>query len=289
VTDPLQAGQHIRKQGAEIKVADVLMKRGEKITARALGCLASAGISDVSVFAKPKVCIIPTGSELALPGEALSRGQIYESNSLALKAAISELGIEAQVLPIQRDDQVLITSTLSKVFPQMTHVMVAGGISVGEYDFVKKSFAECQVEEVFWKVAQKPGKPLFFGVRNGVNVFGLPGNPASSLVCFYEYIRAALIACQRGLDVKVVDVTEWQLKSDRAILCEPVNKKKNLTYFMRGKTVSDGEKISVMVLPQQDSHMMQSFLKANCLVILPATEEFFDAGTCVKIHWLPDE
>lgn len=287
VNGPLKVGQHIRRKGEEIKAGEEIMKQGEKITPAALGCLASAGIAVVHVFAKPKVCIIPTGSELAVQGSALSPGQIYESNSFALRAAISELGIDANVFPIQRDDQAHITSALSKALSEATHVIVCGGVSVGEYDFVKKAFADCHVKEVFWKVAQKPGKPLFFGVRDDVNVFGLPGNPASSLVCYYEYIRAALLAYERGLQTKNSDVSELQLKNDTAVLCEPVTKKKGLTYFMRGKAVADGEKISVMVLPQQDSHMMKSFLQSNCLVVLSESAEFFDAGTRVKIHYLP--
>ena len=168
------------------------LQKGSKLTPASIGFLASIGITQVNVFKKPSIAIIATGNELVPGGTPLGYGQIYESNSLMLKAALQNLNFD-NVTTHKVDDHYNDTlELLSDLIDSHDLILVSGGISVGDYDFVGKALDELKVKQLFYKVNQKPGKPLYFGKKDHKVIFALPGNPAAALSCFYLYVHSAL-------------------------------------------------------------------------------------------------
>ena len=192
VDGDIMMGQNIRDVGEQIEAGELAIKEGTRLSPAALGYLASLGMAEVEVYEKPRIAIIVTGNELRPPGEPLKRGEIYESNAVMLKAALQQDGFEdVEIFPV-KDNLVATVEVFSKVLTDHDVLLVSGGISVGDYDFVGKALQENKVSEVFYKVKQKPGKPLYFGRKEETLVFALPGNPASALSCFYIYVLPAL-------------------------------------------------------------------------------------------------
>lgn len=278
LTRPVPQRSHIRYRGEELQKGDLLLAKGTRLSAPVIGLLAGAGIKDCPVYPRPRVVIIPTGSELAKPGNPPKPGEIYESNSYALTAALAELTITAVVSPIIRDNRNELYKAVDKALGHATHVILCGGVSVGDYDFNKSVLADMNVEPVFWKVAQKPGKPLFFGTRGKTTVFGLPGNPASSLLCFYEYVRPALLKYMGYAEENLF------LPEKQAVLLGPVSKKRGKTYFIRGRAFENYGKTFAHPLPREQSHMMSSFAKANCFIVMPEDVETLRADDLATIH-----
>lgn len=279
---PASAGENVRKVGEEIHAGDQILTAGRKLNATAIAVLAASGVSKVNVYPRPLVSLIPTGSELKCPGETLSHAQIYESNSFALRAALAEIGIVARVFPIIPDDEKLLREAATAALTKSTHVIITGGVSVGDYDYNRSVLSDCGVSEVFWRVAQKPGKPLYVGKCAQTLVFGLPGNPASSLVCFYEYVLPALLQFMGRTNRSGLAVIKARLTSD-------YTKKSGLTHFIRGRAVLQGNQLVVSPHARQQSHMMTSFADANCLIEIPADAEHLAAGDVVEVHLLPGE
>lgn len=272
-------GKNVRLQGEEVRAGTQILTRETTLTPASLALIASSGVDKISVFQKPKVALITTGSELASPGQDLSAAKIYESNSTALHAALLESGFDATVFPNVPDDAAALTQTFRHALKDFTHVIITGGVSVGDYDCNKAVLADLGVTTLLWRVAQKPGKPLFVGTHEQALVFGLPGNPASALVCFYEY---ALPALQKFCGQK-----DLGLDAATATLETDVVKKPGLTHFLRGTAQFDGQKCVVSTFTRQESHMMSSFAAANCLVVLDAQTEILRAGDVVTVHLLP--
>lgn len=268
---PLAKGANIREKGFQIKKGDVALHNGTVLNPGAIGFLAGLGIASVSVFPKPKVSIIVTGNELRKPGTQLKDGQIYESNSFALKTALESIGIVMYQVSNIGDDEGATKESLAFAITNSDVVLVSGGISVGKYDFVGKSLQELQVENIFYKIAQKPGKPLFFGKKNDCLVFGLPGNPASALSCFYEYVCPALRIMQGFTEV---------FPKKYLPISTDYEKREGLSLFLKGKT-SEGK---VKVLDGQESNNIGSFALADCLIYLPADIEKVENGEMVEVH-----
>lgn len=281
---PTKPGENIRRCGEEIRRGDLLLKAGTSLTPAAMGLLASVGINQVSVVSLPKIAIIPTGSELTLPGEKLFGAQIYESNSYALAAAINQIGLTSQVFPPVRDDPHLLRDVFKQALTTCSYVLVTGGVSVGDFDHGKNIFSELGVTEIFWQVAQKPGKPLYFGRRGTTNVFGLPGNPASTLTCFYEYVLPALRKSS-GVPFSENRSGGWGCEESLAQLENDVKKKPGFMTFLRGltKTLPDG-RLSVRVLQGQESHKMSSFAVSDVIVLVDESTEYLPEGSRVRIH-----
>ncbi|MDX1637932.1 MAG: molybdopterin molybdotransferase MoeA [Balneolaceae bacterium] len=248
--------QHIRRKGNELEQGETVFARGHHITPATVGLIGSLGISHVTVFEKPAVRIISTGDELVPPGRSKSEGEIYESNSYALNAALQRFGFTCRERNQISDDFSAITSGISDFLDRSDLLLLSGGISVGEYDYVKKALEENGVTELFYKVFQKPGKPLFFGRRQQTFVFALPGNPASSLTCFYIYVLPLLQklsgALQTGLQRVSVPIDHaYEYRSDR-----PVFLKANI----RDQRVT--------ILDRQCSSMIHSMAMGNAFVFL---------------------
>jgi len=273
--DKIFLGANIRYKGSQIKKKELALKKGAPLNPGSIGFLASIGIGKAKVFSKPKVAIIITGNELQKPGTKLKTGNIYESNSVALQSALQSVGINFIKTFIVKDNKKSIRTTFKKAMKQCDFILFTGGISVGEYDFVGKVMEEEKVKTIFYKVKQKPGKPLYFGIKNKNYIFGLPGNPASVLTCFYEYVIPSLRKFQ-GYENPF-------LKSISVSLTKTINKKIGLTHFMKAGT----DYKTATPLEGQESFIMKSFSESNCFIVVPEEVETINAGDEVEIHLLP--
>ena len=269
IKDPLLVeGANVRLQGSQTKIGDVVLKKSHRLTPASISFLASLGITEVPVFAHPHIRIIVTGKELVAPGGTINEGQIFESNSFALKTALKAMGISPVSAEIVEDDEVLIMEAITRALDSDI-VILTGGASVGLYDLVPSSLAKCGVKEIFHKVKQKPGKPFYFGTYGDVLVFALPGNPAAVLSCFYEYITPA-----------IGKFTGRQYhKRLKMILAHDFQRKPGLTQFMKGKTKAN----TVFILDHQESYLMNSFAHADALVELEEDREVILKGDLVNV------
>ncbi|MDO8366072.1 MAG: molybdopterin molybdotransferase MoeA [Saprospiraceae bacterium] len=272
----LKKGSNVRPCGSQTRQGETALSPGTHLNPAAIGFLAGLGVTTVQVWSKPKVCLIITGKELAPPGAVLKPGQVYESNSFALIAALQELNIQPTLVFRSDDDERLITNYLATGIEQCDLVIVTGGISVGDYDLVKKSMDNCQVKTVFYKVKQKPGKPLFFGKHPQKLLFGLPGNPSAVLTCFYEYIVPAI----EKMSGKIGPSRRMTKKT----LTAAFSKRPGLTYFLKGKINGD----EVVPLHAQESYQMSSFALADCLIVLEENRTNYEKGEMVEVHLFPN-
>ncbi len=270
----LQPGSNIRVKGAEIKSGQLAIKEHSLLTPAAIGFLAGIGITHVSVYPQPKLGIIVTGNELQTPGEALLYGQVYESNSWSLQAALHQMHIKEINLYRVEDSLSAVVGTLQMALAESDVICLTGGVSVGDYDFVAAAARELGVEKVFHKIKQKPGKPFYFGKKGNKLVFGLPGNPASVMSCFYMYVEPAL---------KKIARLNSAIRSIRVPLSTGFKKAPGLTHFLKG--FYDGQ--SAIPLSAQESFRLSSFADANCLIRIEEDVSVCDAGELVEIHLLP--
>jgi molybdopterin molybdotransferase len=270
----LQKGNYLRGKGAEIKSGDLALGQEAVLSAAALGFLAGIGLAEISVFPVPKVSIIITGNELRKPGESLAFGQVFESNSFSLSAALQEAGITSVTILYARDEPGVVQLALSNALEKSDVILLTGGISVGDYDFVLSATEQCGIQKHFHRIKQKPGKPLYFGTKNNKLIFGLPGNPASVLTCFYEYVLPALEKMmQKKSSLKIIKAT---LQND-------YGKKSGMTHFLKGFY----EDQKVTVLESQASFQLRSFAHANCLIVIDEETESVKQGDMVEVHLLP--
>jgi molybdopterin molybdotransferase len=199
IDDAATPGQHVRQQGEDLRPDAAVLAAGARIGSAAIGLLASAGCSRVTVYRRPRVAVLATGDELVPLEETLGAGRIHNSNGPALCAAIREAGGIPLDLGIARDELDHTQELVQRGLAEADCLVTSAGVSVGDRDFVGEAFQAAGVERIFWRVRQKPGKPLYFGVASGKPVFGLPGNPVSSLVIFEQYVRPS-IRWMRGLE-----------------------------------------------------------------------------------------
>lgn len=267
----IQKGSNVRLKGAQCKRGDLLMNQGTKITPGVIGLLASVGIGEVEVFRSPSVACIITGNELKEVGEELREGEIYNSNGPLLEASLQQVGINRKVILRALDDKGKLQRLIDGALDKHEVLLLSGGISVGDYDFVKECLEQAGVEELFYKVKQRPGKPFYAGKKRGKFIFALPGNPASVISCFYLYVRPSL---------KFMMGHEQVWESDEVLeLEEEVKKKAGFSFFMKARR----ENGKLKVLGGQQSFNLLSFNEADCLVEL-GEEEIIAKGTMVKIY-----
>lgn len=277
----VKKGEHVRLQGEEIKKDQVGLKKGTLLNPASVGFLASMGRQKVRVYGKPRISILMTGNELIFPGQELKNGQIWESNSFVLTAALREVGISPIILENARDDLQDIKERIQAGLDTSDVLLITGGISMGDYDFVQEAVLGLHVKKIFWRVAVKPGKPTFFGIKGKKLIFGLPGNPASVLVTYLEYIRPALL--------KMMGHHRVYLREVEAILEEELKKKPARANFLRGIYREQNGRIHVKTTGFQNSYMLESFAKANCLIFLEKGKDIFRSGEKVQIQILPWE
>lgn len=265
-------GNNVRLQGSEIRLGDLAMKKATKLTPAAIGFLAGIGVSEVLVYPNPRVKLVITGNELVQPGEPLDYGQVYESNSFALRAVLQQIGITDVAISFAKDNPAELKAVIEEALVDTDILLITGGVSVGDYDFVADSLLDCGVEKLFHKIKQKPGKPLFAGRKGSQLVFGLPGNPSSVLTCFYEYVIPAIAMMAQNktgiLEKRVLPLTHSFTKTNK------------LTQFLKAYYSND----SVTMLGAQDSFRLSSFATANCLVCLGEDEIEYKEGDRVEVH-----
>jgi len=248
---------NVRNKGEQIKENELVLEKNTLITPAAVGFLTCLGITEILVYTKPKVAIVVTGNELAKAGKKLRLGKIYESNSIMLKVALQQIGIKKTTVFQVKDTLKATKKVLKKCLSDFDVVLVSGGISVGDYDFVKEALLSNGVEELFYKINQKPGKPLFFGKKENTIVFALPGNPASTLTSFYVYAFPAL---KKMMGFEAIHLP----KIKRKINTDFTNTSGKSLFL---KALYDDEKVAV--LDSQSSAMLNTFAVANGIIYLP--------------------
>jgi molybdopterin molybdotransferase len=271
----LQQGANVRPKGSEIKAGELALSKGSKLSPAAIGFLTGIGITEVMVYPPPVVSIIVTGNELQEPGQPLRHGQVYESNSYTLKAVLGQMNIRKITVHKSIDSLEVLTSVLAKALNESDIVLLNGGISVGDYDFVLQATENCEITKIFHKIKQKPGKPIYFGKKDQKLVFGLPGNPASVLTCFYEYVTVALEKLFKN---------NGTLKIIAAPLSVSFRKPAGLTHFLKG----DYNGKTVTPLDAQESYRLSSFARANCLIVINEDVTECHQGEIVEVHLLPE-
>jgi len=270
----IHLGVNVRLKGTDSKVGELALKAGNKLTPGAIGFLTGIGITSVSVFPKPAVSIIVTGNELQAAGKPLQHGQVYESNSATIRAALQQLNINEVKVFWAEDNLNVLQKILEEAISVSDVIVLMGGISVGDYDYVLQAAENCGVTKLFHRIKQKPGKPLYFGKKENKLIFGLPGNPSSVLTCYYEYLFPAL----QQLSNQLVGLKELEVP-----LLKSIDKVAGLTQFLKG--YFDGEK--VMPLGAQESYRLSTFANANCLIVLDENTNHCEVGENVNIHLLP--
>jgi molybdopterin molybdotransferase len=271
VPDAIAAGAHVRPRGGDVRAGDVVVAAGVLLGATQLGAIAAAGIAEVVCGRRPRVAVLATGSELVRPGTPLAPGQVYEANALMLASALAAVGAEVERLPAVADDEDAHRAAIERGL-EADVLVTSGGVSVGPHDLVRAIESELGVEEVFWQVAVKPGKPIAFGVRGRTLVFGLPGNPVSSLVGCELFVKPALRALQ-GL-------AEPLPRFEHGRLSSPLRRNASRDELVRAREV-DG---ALDPLTGQESHMIARAAAANALVHVPRGDGTLDAGSDVR--WL---
>ena len=286
VSAAVKIGENIRVQGEEVEKGASVLSAGLKISPPIVGLLATLGETSVKVFAQPRFSVVATGDELVEPGQALSESQIYNSNSHAMTAALEALGIPDTKSYLARDNEEETKKILADALLNSDVVISIGGVSVGEHDYVKKSFEDLGVKTVFWRVAVKPGKPVYFGIIEDAEqksvtklIFGLPGNPVSALVTFNLFVKPALKIIQ-GLKEKRERITT-------ARLARRLSKKAGRLDFVRGtlETAEDGALVA-SATTGQESHMLTGLAAADCLMLFERDLDFLAEGATLPVQTL---
>jgi molybdopterin molybdotransferase len=256
----VSAGDNVRPRGGDARAGDVVVEPGEVLRPAQLGALAAAGLATVRCARRPRVTVLATGSELRAPGEPLAPGEIYESNTVLLAAQLESAGAEVTVHDSVSDDEDATRAALERGL-ESDVLVTSGGVSVGPHDLVRGALAELGAEEIFWRVAVKPGKPIAFAVRGDTLVFGLPGNPVSSLVGFELFVRPALLALQGARDPGPSYLP--------GRLGTTVRRNERRDELLRARTRIEDGAVVLDPLTGQESHMIVRSAAASALVLVP--------------------
>lgn len=273
---PVEAGQFINAQGAEAQSGGVLVIEGTRLDASQIATLAMVGLNSVEVFARPKVAILATGDELVPVDERPAPHQVRNSNAYMLAALVRASGGEPAILPVARDDKQALTKLLEEGLRQAM-LVVSGGVSAGRYDLVKPCLRELGVEFEFERVRVQPGQPAAFGLLGKKPVFGLPGNPGSTLITFQLFARAAL-----GL---IGGESEPLLPLLSARFEAPFRHKRGLTRFLPARLGADGEHLRH--IPWQGSSDVPALAKANAFLVADEDRETWDIGDSIRVMLKP--
>ena len=273
IEQPVGEGDNVRPRGGDVSAGDVVVAQGSRLGPAQIGALAAAGLVEVSAARRPRVVVLATGTELRQPGEPLGPGEVYEANGVLLATAFASAGADVETLPTVADDAAAHRRALESGL--VADVLVtSGGVSVGPHDLVRGLLADLGVEEIFWGVAVKPGKPLAFGVRGSTLVFGLPGNPVSSLVGAEVFVRPALLALQ-GASVPGPVYSTGSLAS-------AIRRNRQRDEFVRARSVPSATGVVLEPITGQESHMIARAATADALVHAPRGDGELAAGETVR-------
>jgi len=279
VRTPVNVFDNIRQPGEELRNGDLALSRGTLLTPPGVGLMARLGVSEVPVYELPRVSIVTTGGEIVEPDQTPPRGKIRDSNKPSLSAALGWDGIEPGLLASAPDDAQALTSTLKTALSDSDVLLTTGGVSVGTDDLVKQVLKQLGVASIFWRIAMKPGKPTFLGKLGNKMVFGLPGNPAAAMISYYEIVRPALM--------RMKGHAHPLLPPADAILATEVRKDSKRMLFLRGSLKYLAQTPTVEINEKQESHILVSFARSNCILPVPAGSETIPEGTKVQVQLLP--
>jgi molybdopterin molybdotransferase len=273
IPETVVQGDNVRPRGGDAAAGEVVVLRGARLGAAQVGALAAAGLDRVACSRRPRVAVLATGTELRRPGETLGPGEIYEANGVLVAAALASAGADIEALPAVADDESAHRAALERGL-EADVLVTSGGVSVGPHDLVRSILRELGVEEVFWGVAVKPGKPLAFGVRGETLVFGLPGNPVSSLVGCELFVRPALLALQ-GAAAPGPVFREGRLAS-------AVRRNAQRDELVRARSRASENGVLLEPVAGQESHMIVRAAAADALVFAPRGDGELVAGETVR-------
>ena len=271
----VEPGSHIRPSGGDVAVGELVVPAGARLAPARLAAAAASGLAALTCRRRPRVTVLATGSELVVPGEPIRPGQIYETNTLMLAAALAETGADLAPEPPVADDEAKLREALGRGLSADV-LVTSGGVSVGEHDLVRAAERELGVEEVFWRVSIKPGKPVSFGVRGDTLVFGLPGNPVSALVGSELFVKPALRALQ-GLP-------DPGPRFEPGRLAKGLRRNEDRDEFVRARSRFDGDALVLEPIVGQESHMIVRSGAADGLVHVPRGNGELEVGSTVR--WL---
>jgi len=270
-------GANVRRSGEDVRAGTVVITAGTELGPAEVAVLASLGLARVSCGAVPRVAVLVTGDELREPGQPLGPGQIRDSNTFALAAQAIRAGASVVRRGVVRDDREATEAALAAALGEANVVCVSGGVSVGPHDHVKPALAALGVEERFWGVRLKPGKPTWFGERHGRLVFGLPGNPVSAMVTFHLFARPALRRLAGG---------EPDDRRATAVIDEPLARSPQRDQVIRCRIEARDDGWHVSPTKEQGSHVLTSMLDAAAFALVPSGEGELPAGSRVDIELL---
>ena len=273
IKEPAEPGAFVRPRGGDAGRGDVVVDAGAVLDPAQLGALAAAGVAEVECARRPRAAVLTTGSELRPPGAELEPGQIYEANGVILGAQLASAGAVVTRLAPVADEAEAHREALERGL-EADLLVTSGGVSVGPHDLVRAVGAELGIEEVFWRVAVKPGKPLWFGVRGSTLVFGVPGNPVSALVCCELFVRPAVLALQGAREPG----PRFALGTLGAALRR--NDARDELARARSSLTDDG--VVLEPVAGQESHMIARAAEADALVFVPRGEGELSAGEPVR-------
>jgi molybdopterin molybdotransferase len=282
VSAPIEAGENIRRRGGEFLRGTEVMPAGRLLSPSMVGLIANLGYRNFDVYRKPRASVVTTGNELTKPGRDLLPGMIYDSNSYAMESALLESGIEDVLMLHAREDFASTKNMLMRALSFSDIVISTGGVSVGEFDYVKAALESLGVKTELWRIAIKPGKPVYFGIledkrkRRNKYVFGLPGNPVSALVTYHQFVLPALRKLS-GISDYADEI--WV----PATLTKPIKKRAGRLEFVRGKFVMKEGRLQVEPTTGQDSHMLGGLAAADALIYFDKDEENWPAGKQVNV------
>ncbi|HEY8408944.1 MAG TPA: gephyrin-like molybdotransferase Glp [Gaiellaceae bacterium] len=273
--EAVAGGANVRPRGGDAALGSVVVDSGVLLGPSQIGALAAAGVAEVDCARRPRVVVLATGTELARPGEPLGPGQVYEANAVMLAAALAAAGAEVEQLPAVADDEAAHRTAIARGL-EADVLVTSGGVSVGPHDLVRAIEAELGVEEVFWRVAMRPGKPVSFGVRAATLVFGLPGNPVSSLVGCMLFVLPAVRALQ-GVREPLPPFADGTLAA--ALRRNPARDD-----FVRARVRRDGNGATLEPIVGQESHMIARAAGADALVHIARGDGEVAVGE--RVAWL---
>jgi molybdopterin molybdotransferase len=272
-----KAGQNRRFAGEDLKRGALVFGAGQALRPAELGMLASLGINEISVFRRLRVAFFSTGDELRSIGQPLAAGEIYDSNRYTLYGMLKRINCEIVDMGVVPDVPDALERAFTTAAASADVVITSGGVSVGEADFVKQLLDKLG-EVLFWKIAMRPGRPLAYGKIGGAHFFGLPGNPVSVMVTFYEFVRDALRVLQGQRDAD-------PQPAFRVLLAAPIRKVPGRTEFQRGILTRGADGAwQVRTTGDQGSGILSSMSRANCFIVLPAETGDVPAGAQVEVQ-----
>jgi molybdopterin molybdotransferase len=273
ISEPVAVGDNVRDVGGDVAAGGLVVEAGMRLGPAQIGALAAAGVAEVVCARRPQAAVLTTGTELRAPGSSLGPGEVYEANGVMLAAQLETAGAEVRRLESVADEEDAHRRALEQGL-ESDVLVTSGGVSVGPHDLVRRIEQELGVEEIFWRVAVRPGKPVSFGVRGTTLVFGLPGNPVSTLVGCELFVRPALLALQGAADPGP--------RFTAGRLAAAVSRNPGRDDLLRARTTVTDEGVLLEPVTGQESHMIVRAAEADALVFVPRGEGKLEAGSIVR-------